>query len=63
MIKPAGTMAQKPNKVNKFWMLGRDEVIGSGIPEKNAEWFVCWAQKSASSVKRKSFRSRVSGAE
>jgi len=39
MIKPAGIMDQKPNNVNKFWLLYRDAVIGSGIPKKSAEWY------------------------
>jgi hypothetical protein len=36
-------MGQKPSNVNKFWLLYRDTVIGSGIPEKKPEWFVHWA--------------------
>ena len=33
MMKCSGIMDQKPKNVNKFWVLSRDEVIGSGIPE------------------------------
>ena len=40
MMKSGGIMDQKPKNVNKFWMLYRDAVIGSGISEKNAEWYV-----------------------
>jgi hypothetical protein len=39
MLKSGGIMAQKPKNVNKFWLLYRDAVIGSGVPEKNAERF------------------------
>ena len=37
MIKPGVIMGQKTNNVNKFWLLYRDGVIGSGIPENTAE--------------------------
>jgi len=39
MIKPGVIMGQKPNNVNKFWLLYRDAVIDSGIPENIAEWY------------------------
>jgi len=39
MIKPGVIMGQKTNNVNKFWLLYRDAVIGSGIPENTAEWY------------------------
>ena len=39
MIKTEVIMGQKPNNVNKFWLLYRDVVIGSGIPENIAEWY------------------------
>ena len=39
MIKLDVIMGQKPNNVNKFWLLYRDAVIGSGIPENTAEWY------------------------
>ena len=35
-----GIVDQKPNNVNKFWMLYRDTVIGSEILEKNTEWYM-----------------------
>jgi hypothetical protein len=53
-------MDQKPKNVNKFWMLYRDAVIGSGILEKTAEWYVHGAQKFAVSIKGKRLRSRSS---
>ena len=56
-------MGQKPNNVNKFWLLYRDAVIGSGIPENTAEWYAHWTQKFDSSIKRKPFQSRMSAAE
>ena len=60
MIISNGIMDQKPKNVNKFWMLYRDAVIGSGILEKTAEWYVHWAQKFAVSIKGKKLRSRSS---
>jgi len=39
MIKTGVIMGQKPNIVNQFWLLYRDAVIGSGIPENTAEWY------------------------
>jgi hypothetical protein len=53
-------MDQKPKNVNNFWLLYRNAVIGSGISEKNAEWYVRWAQKFAVSIKCKRLRSRSS---
>ncbi len=50
-------MDEKPNNVNKFWLLYRDVIVGSGIPEKNADWYVRWAQKFAVSTKGKGLRS------
>ena len=47
MIISNGIIDQKPENVNKFWMLYRDAVIGSGILEKTAEWYVNWAQRFA----------------
>ena len=51
MIKPGVIMGQKPNNVNKFWLLYRDVVIGSGIPENTAEWYAHRAQKFVGSIK------------
>ena len=48
------------NKVNGFWVLYHDAVIGSGVPEKTAVWYVHWAQKFAKSIKGKRLRSRSS---
>ena len=41
-------------------MLYRDAVIGLGIREKTAEWYVNWAQKFAISIKGKPLRARSS---
>jgi len=57
MIISDGIIDQKPKNVNKFWMLYRDAVIGSGILEKTAEWYVNWAQRFALSMKGKKLRS------
>ena len=56
MIIPNGIIDQKPKNVNKFWMLYHDAVIGSGILEKIAEWYVNWAQRFALSMKGKKLR-------
>ena len=50
MMKSGEIVAQKTKNVNEFWMLYRDAVIGSGIAEKNVEWYVRWAQKFAVST-------------
>ena len=39
MIKPGVIMGQKASIVNKYWLLYRDAVIGSGIPGNIAEWY------------------------
>jgi integron integrase len=46
------------NKVNEFWDAYRQAVIASGLPAKNAEWFVKWAEKFAVSTKAKPIRER-----
>jgi len=33
-------MEEKPNKVNTFWAAYYDAVLGSGLPEKSAQWYV-----------------------
>ena len=48
------------NKVNEFWVLYRDAVTDSGVPEKTAAWYVHWAKKFAKSIKGKRLRSRSS---
>ena len=53
-----GIIDQKPKNVNKFWMLYHDAVIGSGILEKTAEWYMNWAQGFGLSMKGKKLRSR-----
>ncbi len=42
--------------VKNFWASYRSAVIASGVPEKNAEWFVRWAQKFSRSIKDKSLQ-------
>jgi hypothetical protein len=44
--------------VKLFWESYRQAVIASGVPGKNAEWFVRWAQKFADSTKGKPIRER-----
>ena len=44
--------------VKNFWASYRSAVIASGVPEKNAEWFVRWAQKFSDSIKGKSLQER-----
>jgi integron integrase len=46
------------NKVKKFWDSYRQAAIASGIPAKNAEWFVKWAEKYAVATKGKPLRER-----
>jgi integron integrase len=41
------------DNVKNFWGSYRSAVIASGVPEKNAEWFVRWAQKFLRSIKGK----------
>jgi integron integrase len=46
------------NKVNKFWDSYRQAAIASGVPVKNAERFVKWAEKFAVATKSKQLRER-----
>jgi integron integrase len=46
------------NNVNKFWDSYRQAAIASGLPAKNAEGFVKWAQKFAMATKGKPIRER-----
>ena len=46
------------NKVNKFWDSSRQAAIASGVPAKNAEWYVKWAEKFAVATKGKPIRER-----
>ncbi|MFC1881418.1 integron integrase [Thermodesulfobacteriota bacterium] len=46
------------NKVNEFWDSYRQAAIASGVPVKNAEWFVKWAEKFAVATKGKPIRER-----
>jgi len=46
-------MEEKPNDVNTFWAVYYDAALGSGLPEKTAEWHVNWAQKFAILIKGK----------
>jgi len=46
------------NKVNKFWDSYRQAAIASGVPVKNAEWYLKWAEKFAVATKGKPIRER-----
>jgi len=46
------------NKVNEFWDSYRQAAIASGVPAKNAESFVKWAEKFAVATKGKPIRER-----
>jgi integron integrase len=46
------------NKVNKFWDSYRQAAIASGVPAKNAEWYLKWAEKFAVATKGKPIRER-----
>jgi integron integrase len=46
------------NKVNEFWDSYRQAAIASGVPVKNADWFVKWAEKFAVATKGKPIRER-----
>lgn len=46
------------NKVKEFWDSYRQAAIASGVPVKNAEWFVKWAEKFAVATKGKPIRER-----
>ena len=46
------------NNVNKFWDSYRQAAIASGVPAKNAERYVKWAEKFAVATKGKPIRER-----
>jgi len=46
------------NKVNEFWDSYRQAAIASGVPVKNAERFVRWAEKFATVTRGKPLRER-----
>ena len=46
------------NKVNKFWDSYRQAAVASGVPAKNAERYVKWAEKFAVATKGKPIRER-----
>ena len=46
------------DNVKFFWESYQEAVIASGVPAKNSEWFVRWAQKFADSNKDKPIRER-----
>jgi integron integrase len=46
------------NKVNKFWDSYRQAAIASGVPAKNAEGYLKWAEKFAVATKGKPIRER-----
>ena len=47
------------NKVNDFWDSYRQAAIASGVPVKNADWFVRWAEKFATVTRGKPLRERT----
>ncbi len=47
------------NKVNDFWDSYRHAAIASGVPVKNADWFVRWAEKFATVTRGKPLRERT----
>lgn len=51
-------MMDKPNNVNDFWDSYRDVLAEAGIPVRNADWYVRWAEKFAESIKNKPLRQR-----
>jgi hypothetical protein len=53
-------MNEKANNVNEFWAAYMDAVVGSGVQEDIAEWYVRWAQRFAISIKGKPLRARSS---
>jgi hypothetical protein len=59
-MKSGARMDNKPNNVNRFWPLYRAAAIGSGIGEKNAEWYVNWAEKFGLLIVGKGLRSSSS---
>jgi hypothetical protein len=44
------------DNVKNFWGSYRSAVIASGVPEKNADWFVRWTQKFPRSIKGESLQ-------
>ena len=46
------------NKVNDFWDSYRQAAIASGVPVKNADWFVRWAEEFATATRGKALRER-----
>ena len=46
------------DNVKNFWGSYRRAVIASGVPEKNAEWYVRWARKFSRAIKGKSLQER-----
>jgi site-specific recombinase XerD len=49
-------MMDKPNNVNGFWDSYRNVVVEAGIPERNADCYVRWAEKFSKSIKNKTLR-------
>ena len=46
------------DNVKNFWGSYQSAVVASGVPEKNAEWFVRWAQKFLRAINGKSLEER-----
>ena len=47
------------NKVNKFWDSYRDAVVKSGVPDRNAGWYVRWSENFAKSITAKPLKKRT----
>jgi len=52
-------MTPGKNDVNNFWAEFGDAVVGSGVPEATAKWYVRWARKFTLSIKGKPLRERI----
>jgi hypothetical protein len=46
------------DNVKNFWGSYRSAVIASGVPEKDADWFVRWTQKFSRSITGESLQER-----
>ena len=47
-----------PNNVKEFWDSYRKAAVASGVPAKNADWFVVWAEKFAIATRGKALQER-----
>lgn len=46
------------DNVKNIWSSYSSAVIASGVPEKNADWFVLWVQEFSRFIKGKSLQER-----